>query len=102
MADSDTEYDEFFTDMKGEEYQFQTVDSNTSNTSNSSNTSQRGNLYPFSVRLNPQYLEIIKAVAWWERISQRELIEKALRQYLGDNIDSEELDNILTKYGDNN
>ena len=94
MADSDFEFDEFFDQMNGEEDTSTTTD--TSNTRTTTNT-----LHPFSVRLDQEYIEVIKALSWWKRISQRELIEQAVGQYL-DDIDSKELKNILNQYHKNN
>jgi len=97
MADSDFEFDEFFEQINGEGDTFTTTDTrNPSNTRTTSNT-----LHPFSVRLDQEYIEVIKALAWWKRISQREFIEQTVNQYL-DGIESEELKDILNQYHKNN
>lgn len=93
MADSDFEFDEFFDQMNAEEDTSTTTDTrNTSNTRTTNNTPQ-----PFSMRLDQEYIEVIKALAWWKRISQREFIEDTINRYLK-GMGSDELAEILSKY----
>lgn len=93
MADSDFEFDEFFDQMNGEEDTSTTTDTrNTSNTRTTNNTSQ-----PFSLRLDQEYVKVIKALAWWKRISQREFIENRITEYLKE-MKAEELSEILKQY----
>lgn len=68
---------------------------NTNNTSTTGNTDSR--LHPFSVRLDQEYVEIIKALAWWKRISQREFIENCIT-YALEEMDEERLEAILTRF----
>jgi len=93
MADSDFEFDEFFDQMNGE------VDtSTTSDTRNTSNTrTTNSTRHPFSVRLDQEYVEVIKALAWWKRISQREFIENCITYALKE-MDEERLTLILNRY----
>lgn len=104
MADLDSEssFHEIYGDVKKN---FSDSEENTGSTVNkgkTGNTSSTGRMqYPFSVRLDQEYVDIIKGLAWWKRISQREFIEEAVSQYL-DNIDSEELKDILNQYHENN
>lgn len=90
MADSDFNFDELLSDV-GEDSGDQSTTSNTCTTNNT------GNTLPFSARLGSKYVEAIRAVAWWKRISQRELIEELLNLYLND-MDSEELEDIIQRY----
>jgi hypothetical protein len=92
MADSDFEFDEFFDQMNSESGTSTTTD--TRNTPNTSNT-----LYPFSVRLGKEYVKVIKALAWWKRISQRKFIENCL-DYALEEMDKERLTTILNKYNE--
>jgi arylsulfatase A-like enzyme len=39
---------------------------------------------PFYTTLQPQFKEIIQAAAYYERISQREVVEQALKVYYSD------------------
>ena len=77
------------------------MQSNTRNSNNTSNTSTTDNidtsLHPFSVRLGQEYVDMIKALAWWKRISQREFIENIFKEYLK-TTDTEKLSKILNKY----
>ncbi|SHE87698.1 hypothetical protein SAMN05443144_1043 [Fodinibius roseus] len=103
MADDEFNIDEL---ISGPEESGRDVpQSNTRNTSNTDHTSTTETtdspLHPFSVRLGQQHVDVIKALAWWKRISQREFIEQAVDQYL-DDINSEELKDIITQYHENN
>jgi hypothetical protein len=74
--------------------------SNTRNTSNTNNTCNTdSSLHPFSVRLDQQYVDIIKALAWWKRISQREFIENCITYVLED-MDDDRLAEIISRYNE--
>lgn len=90
MADKDFDFDNL---LSG---------SNTSNTGTTSTTSNtdvetKTASYPFSVRLDARYVEVIKALAWYKRISQREFLEQAIDSQLAE-IDSQELNEALNKF----
>ncbi|MCW9708814.1 hypothetical protein [Fodinibius salsisoli] len=75
----------------------------TSNTSNTDATSTTANTdstpHPFSVRLNQEYVEIIKALAWWKRISQRAFIEQCIT-YALEEMNDERLTEIIDRYNE--
>jgi hypothetical protein len=50
-----------------------------------------------TTRFDPELLEQLRAVAWWRRSSQREVLEEGLQQVL-DGMDPEELEKALQKY----
>lgn len=54
------------------------------------------NQQPFYTTLNPRFKEIIQAMAYYERISQREVVEQALDGYYGD--DQQKLQKALKVY----
>lgn len=67
-------------------------------TGSSSHTGHTGRTqHPFSIRLDPEHVELIKALAWWRRISQRKLIEQALDRIL-EEVDEQELRQIIRNY----
>lgn len=66
-----------------------------SNPSKPSKSRRRRN--PFSVRLEEKYIEIIKALAWWNRVTHREFVENRIKEHLKE-MEAEELSEILNKY----
>jgi len=42
---------------------------------------QPGELITFSVRMPTEYIDAIKAIAWWERCTQRAFLEQSVDQY---------------------
>lgn len=100
MADHDFNFDEFLSESD-QESTGTTKDTRntrtTNNTSNTSDTTKSRSLHPFSVRLNEEYVEKIKAMAWWKRISQRTFIEQAVES-ITDQMEAGELDAIIEKY----
>lgn len=101
MADKDFDFEEFLTRPKkhGFRQNKQRTTRNTSDTPTTRTTSNTdsSSLHPFSVRLDETYIETIKAVAWWKRMTQRELIEQAVDKLLSD-LDSGQLDNIRSSF----
>ncbi|SMO38826.1 ribbon-helix-helix domain-containing protein [Fodinibius sediminis] len=99
MADDEFNIEELISgpDGSGED----TAGSNTCNTNNTGATSTTKNasttLHPFSVRLDQEYVETIKALAWWKRISQREFIEHCI-SYALEEMNEERLTEITNRY----
>jgi len=48
---------------------------------NANQPDQPGELITFSVRMPKEYIDAIKAIAWWERCTQRAFLEKAVDRY---------------------
>ncbi|SMO56907.1 hypothetical protein [Fodinibius sediminis] len=91
MADDEFNIDELISsdDVAG---------SNTRKTNNTSTTDNSdSSLHPFSVRLDQEYVDIIKALAWWKRISQREFIENCINYSL-EKMDEDHLETILNRF----
>ena len=116
MADSDFEagFEEIYGEVKenlsgrgatGNTNAASTTDA-TGTTRTTDTTSHLGSAgrtqHPFSVRLDPKYTERIKALAWWWRTSQRNLIEQAIDQLLEQKITGEQLQEILHSYRNHN
>src|SRR5690625_8022179 len=76
MANKDFNFEEFLTEPKNRLAR-QGKQHTTRNTRTTSNTN-RSTLHPFSVRLDKPYIDKIKAIAWYRKISQREVIELAI------------------------
>ena len=99
MADDEFNIDELISgsDETGEDV----PRSKTRNTNNTSDTSTTGSTdssqHPFSVRLDEEYVELVKALAWWKRISQREFLENCITYALKE-MDEERLTLILNRY----
>jgi hypothetical protein len=81
MADDEFNIEELISGP--EESHEDVAESNTRNTRNANNTSTSP--HPFSVRLDQEYVTLIKAVAWWKRMSQREFMEQAVETWLETN-----------------
>jgi len=99
MADSDFEsgFDEIYGDVKENLSGPKGTTGNTSTTEHTNNTSNTGRTqHPFSVRLAEEYVTLIKAMAWWKRISQREFLEQAIEAWL--NGCEEDLPAIMKQY----
>lgn len=99
MADDEFNIDEL---ISGPEDSGQDVPRpNTRTTRNTDNTSTtettNSSLYPFSVRLGQEYVDIIKALAWWKRISQREFIENCI-DYALEDMNEDRLAEIISRY----
>lgn len=61
------------------------VRSNTTNATNRDSSEENPTQQPFYTTLHPRFKEIIQAMAYYERISQREVVEQALKDYYGNN-----------------
>ena len=48
---------------------------------NANQSDQPGELITFSVRMPTEYIDAIKAIAWWERCTQRAFLEQAVDRY---------------------
>lgn len=93
MAEKDYDFENYLSQGKGKAKKDNTT-SNTQATCTTSNTTQ-----PFSARLGSKYVEIVKAVAWWQRITQREFIEQMIDQGISE-IDKKKLNKIIEDYQD--
>lgn len=85
MADVDFEsgFNEIYGDVRENLLGPEGTTGNTPATENTNNTSHTGRRqHPFSVRLAEEYVTLIKAMAWWKRISQREFLEQAIEAWL--------------------
>src|SRR5690625_7609586 len=82
MANKDFNFEEFLTEPKNRLAR-QGKQHTTRNTRTTSNTN-RSTLHPFSVRLDKPYIDKIKAIAWYRKISQREVIEQAIDVLMND------------------
>jgi hypothetical protein len=51
----------------------------------------------FSVRLDQQIVHKVRAIAYWQRISQRELIEQALKKHFED-LGKQEIERAINEY----
>ncbi|SMO94372.1 hypothetical protein [Fodinibius sediminis] len=60
------------------------VSTNTENTKSQEAPEEEHTQQPFYTTLQPQFKEIIQAAAYYERISQREVVEQALESYYSD------------------
>jgi hypothetical protein len=102
MADNEFSFDEM---LSGSEESEDVPRSNTRNTNNTSDSSTTDNtdssLHPFSVRLDQEYVDIIKALAWWKRISQREFLENCLNHVL-EKMDKDHIEMVLKRYKNKN
>lgn len=107
MADSDFEFDEILGEAKET---LRGPEGTTGNTDATSTTGAAGTTrttgttshtgrtqHPFSVRLDQEHVELIQALAWWKRISQRAFIEQLLDDYVqGSN--SKDMQDIIKQY----
>jgi hypothetical protein len=50
-----------------------------------------------TTRFDPELLEQLRAIAWWKRTSQREILEAGLQKIV-DDMDPDELAEALEKY----
>src|SRR5699024_1292903 len=60
------------------------VSTNTENTQSQEAPKEDHTQQPFYTTLQPQFKEIIQAAAYYERISQREVVEQALQSHYSD------------------
>ena len=88
MAEKDYDFEKYLSQDKSDNT------SNTQTTCTTSNTTQ-----PFSARLGSKYVEIVKAVAWWQRITQREFIEQMIDHGIS-KIEKMKLEKIIEEYQD--
>ncbi|WP_205720029.1 ribbon-helix-helix domain-containing protein [Fodinibius halophilus] len=95
MADADYDFEHHLKEAKDNFNNSKGSTDTTESTGNKDTTG--GTQYPFSVRLDEEYVELIKALAWWKRISQREFIEITINEHLK-RMESEKLTDILNKY----
>lgn len=72
------------------------MQSNVSDSSDSTSSEEEEVQQPFYTTLQPRFKEMIQAVAYYERISQREVVERALESYYQDN--QQQLQNALDVY----
>ena len=92
MADKDFDFDNLLSGSTSS-------DTRTTSTTSNTDASTKVALHPFSVRLDARYVEIVKALAWYKRISQREFMEQAIDSQLAQ-IDTKMLNEALKKYQD--
>ncbi|HLR00003.1 MAG TPA: hypothetical protein VK102_06465 [Sphingobacterium sp.] len=72
------------------------VSTNTENTQSQEAPEEDRNQQPFYTTLQPEFKEIIQAAAYYERVSQREVVEQALQSYYSDR--EQELQDALEAY----
>ena len=88
MAEKDYDFEKFLSQDKSDNANTKQATCTTSNTTQ-----------PFSARLGSEYVEIIKAMAWWKRITQREFIEQVIDHGIS-KMDKERLNKIIEEYQD--
>ena len=105
MAEKDYDFERFLSQDKSDNASNTQTTCTTSNTPNTDATSTTANadstLHPFSVRLGQKYVEIIKALAWWKRISQRAFLEHCI-SYALEEMGRERLTEIIDGYNEEN
>src|SRR5690625_4787692 len=95
MANKDFNFEEFLTEPKNRLAR-QGKQHTTRNTRTTSNTN-RSTLHPFSVRLDKPYIDKIKAIAWYRKISQREVIEQAIDVLMND-MNPKEMEKTISEF----
>jgi len=95
MANKDFNFEEFLTEPKNRLTR-QGKQHTTRNTHTTSNTN-RSTLHPFSVRLDKPYIDKIKAIAWYRKISQREVIEQAVDVLMND-MNPKEMEKTISEF----
>lgn len=107
MADQDFNFDEFLSEPKKQEGQKKSGASNTTSNTRTTNktldtihSDDTEMLHPFSARLNKDYIEKIKAIAWWKRVSQRAFIELAVDLALKE-MEDDKVSEIISSYRKN-
>ena len=95
MANKDFNFEEFLTEPKNRLTR-QGKQHTTRNTRTTSNTN-RSTLHPFSVRLDKPYIDKIKAIAWYRKISQREVIEQAVDVLMND-MNPKEMEKAISEF----
>lgn len=95
MANKDFNFEEFLTEPKNRLAR-QGKQHTTRNTRTTSNTN-RSTLHPFSVRLDKPYIDKIKAIAWYRKISQREVIEQAVDVLMND-MNPKEMEKTISEF----
>src|SRR5690625_2665264 len=95
MANKGFNVEEFLTEPKNRLTR-QGKQHTTRNTHTTANT-DRSALHPVSVRVDKPYIDKIKAIAWYRKISQREVIEQAVDVLMND-MNPKEMEKTISEF----